>query len=492
MPPDLRTLQSDRAAFAEHLGLPLEPWQLASIRLRSRTSVLVAGRQLGKTRSLVVLVTHEALRQPGHEVLFISAGEDAAKEMLAKVRQAATGSPVLRVSVVEESRSEMRFSNGSRIRAVPASEAQVRGRSVDLLIIDEAAFVGDDLMRYAALPTTMARPDARIVLASSPHGRSGLFFELAMQGLNGGESVDTYTWRIELAPWVTAEVEADMRRSMSPERARAEIDGEFVDLADGHALLEPAWIEAALERVLPEGVERVLGIDPARYGPDRTVGVLNAGGRCRVVLEGRGWPTDRTAGEVAGLLNGWTSTPGTVRVVIDEAGVGGGVVDRARRLNVPVRAFLGAAKSPQPKKTKNLRASSYWSMREAFEQGLIDLSPTDRTLVDQLRGLTYEHDDKGAVLMTSKTDMARRGLKSPDHADALSMTFVDDRAWRFVSPDQRQEETKREQLQRIYRLQAAHRYFREIHGREPSWDERDALDRGEGIPLSAGVMDWDL
>src|SRR3954451_9317970 len=170
---DLAAARSDLGAFAAIVGVPLRLWQVGALRLECRTTVVVAPRQTGKSRSLSVLALHRAFRRAGLRVMIVSAGEDAARRLLAEIRSGATGSDVLRGSVVDETAGLLRLSNGSEIRSVPASERAVRGWTVDLLLVDETAQVEDELLLGAAFPTTAARPDARIVLAGSPGRRVG-------------------------------------------------------------------------------------------------------------------------------------------------------------------------------------------------------------------------------------------------------------------------------------------------------------------------------
>lgn len=433
MPPsrtDLRAARVDLAAFARLCARPLTAWQARALQLERRFTVVVAPRQTGKSRSLALLALHWAFRQPGQRVLIVSAGEEAAKRLLAEVRDLAASSPLLSGSVVDESIGLLTLSNGSEVRSVPASERQVRGWTVDLLLVDEAALIDDDLLLSAALPTTAARPDARIVLASSPLGTAGPFYDYALRGDRGSANVATFHWRLSDAEWVTPETVAALREGMSPQRQAAELDGEFVDHAGGDHLLERSWIDAAQARTLPHVFGGVLGADVARFGGDRTMGYANKGGVIRRAFAGRGWATDRTAGRVvAALREQLNSPPEAFAVVVDDTGVGGGTTDALRAAGVPVVAFIGAERARQPARFANRRAERFWWMREAFEQGLVDLDPADGELAAQLAGLRYRFDGRGRLLMESKDAMRARGVPSPDAADACCMTF-DVEQWR--------------------------------------------------------------
>lgn len=426
----VRDARDNLNVFAAVAGQPLELFQFEALQLRKRTTCLVAPRQCGKSTSLAMLALWWGFRKPSQGVLIVSASDESAKRTLAKVSRIAASSPLLTRSVVDDQKSKVVLSNGSEIASVPASERQIRSQSVDLLIIDEAAQVagidGGRLIMGAALPTTMARPEARIVLASSPLGRAGYFYEQAMAGERGAATIETFRWRLSQARWITPEVVASLREQI-PDllMQQAEIDGEFVDLAGAHRLVP--GVDAALTRILQAPRHGVLGVDVARFGRDRTVGYLNAGGVIRKVFEGVGWDTSRTAAEIAGVV----ADPELegVTVVVDDTGVGGGVTDQVRRRLGAVVAFVGASRARQNTRFANRRAESFWRMRDAFEAGQVDIDPDDRDLVGQLRDLVYEYDDRGRIRMESKDGMRDRGVRSPDHADALSMTFAVE-AWR--------------------------------------------------------------
>jgi len=232
----MRAAKDDLATFARLVGFPLTTWQAAGLSLRTLFTVLVGARQVGKSRSLAVLAVWWAFRKPDQMVLVVSAGEEASKRLLGQVREVLRH-PLLTGGVLDEMAGLVTLGNGSTIRSVPASERAVRGWAVDLLIVDEAAYVSDDLLEGAALPTITAREQsgARVVLASTPWEASGLFFTYAMMGEGGtDDQVATYRWRVSDCPWVSPALVARMRATMSALRFRSEYEGEFVSGGAGY------------------------------------------------------------------------------------------------------------------------------------------------------------------------------------------------------------------------------------------------------------------
>jgi hypothetical protein len=457
--PDLRVLRSSVSAFAEEVGRRLTSWQAEALALEVRTTVIVAPRQSGKSRSLAVLAVWWAFRRGGQRVLLLSAGEDASRRLLAEVRAIVNGSPLLAGSVLDEQAGLVTLSNGSEIRSVPASERQVRGWTVDLLLADEAALVPDDLLLGAALPTTAARPEARVVLASSALTAAGAFFDHAVRGEQGSEHVRTFRWALADAEWISPSVIAAARESMTEARFRAEYEGVFASGAD--ALFTRAAIDRATADYVPTGLGLLRG--PARllggvdWGATTDRSALVAGGRLPAegreavfgVACARRWPAgapledviaeiagspahfDTLALETNGL--GMPCAQSLARRLTQRPGDAGGGQRPPSHALVDVEAFdaMVAGQRPWPgaaqagpvagwrtrplfvHTTAELKAAAYSSLRLLMDQGRLVLPASAEDLLRELLMLRVDltptgverieassgHDDLADALM---------------------------------------------------------------------------------------------
>jgi hypothetical protein len=110
-------------------------------------------------------------------------------------------------------------------------------------------------------------------------------------------------------------------------------------------------------------------------------------------------------------------------IFVDGGGIGGGVVDLLRKHNLPVEdvQFGGRADRGDQIKYANKRAEMWGNLREGLKYLAI---PTSSDLRDQLIGPEYDYNLRGELQLEKKTDMKRRGLKSPDVADALALTYA--------------------------------------------------------------------
>ena len=162
---------------------------------------------------------------------------------------------------------------------------------------------------------------------------------------------------------------------------------------------------------------KTLAVDVARFGDDRTVLSLKEGRKIHPMKAYRGLDTMRTSDLVAEQIR--IEKPAAT--YIDGGGVGGGVVDRLRQLGYNVIEVNFGAQATDDRKYANKRAEMFGNMREALKAGL-DL-PDDEDLCDELIAVGYGFNAKQQIQLEKKEDMKRRGLASPDKADALAMHF---------------------------------------------------------------------
>jgi phage terminase large subunit len=228
-------------------------------------------------------------------------------------------------------------------------------------------------------------------------------------------------------PWFPAELEAERlhdKRTQPEEKYNHVWLGGYEKAGDRQFI--PAGIVERAQMGEPythPQDEVIMGVDVARFGDDETV-IAFRRGRDAAYQEWLALPkldTMETAARVADLID--RQRPDAV--FIDETGVGAGVVDRLRSLQYSVIGVnFGAGATGLTKvKTANKRAEMWQRMKEWLEQGGVRI-PKDRMLEVELTGVEYKHDHNNAILLEKKEDMKKRGLKSPDRADALALTFA--------------------------------------------------------------------
>jgi hypothetical protein len=187
------------------------------------------------------------------------------------------------------------LSNGSEVRAVPASEAAVRGWTADVLLVDEAQLVADDLLLSGAFPT-VAASGGPILLAGTCGRAEGAFYDVCRQADTGATGMP-YSRRVsrlvggdEPTPWLSATMVAQLERAMGPVRADVELRCLWATGSD--------YLFGAQELDAITAHFRADALDGVR-GPPGVFGGLDLGLRCdrsafvavgRVALPGGGEP----------------------------------------------------------------------------------------------------------------------------------------------------------------------------------------------------------
>ena len=220
-------------------------------------------------------------------------------------------------------------------------------------------------------------------------------------------------------------------------RFLSKVLGEFSDSAANTLFTMADLLKGHTAEVEPNGEDRpVLGVDVARYGADESVVYVNHNGHIR--LEDSWGKTDLVT--TAEKVNEIALQTGAKEVRVDGVGVGAGVVDILRSINMDqykVISLIGNAGSPDLSKWINARAYWYDTVRERMHKGEIDIDITDSKLSDELGDIQYHFKNNRSVLQVEKKEEIRERKKkmmsgnvdetggSPDHADAFIYAAVD-------------------------------------------------------------------
>ncbi len=190
--------------------------------------------------------------------------------------------------------------------------------------------------------------------------------------------------------------------------------------SSGEAYLKPALVERARKAVYEARGAKVMGLDVAEAGDDKTVSIIRQG---RVVYKPIAWreeDTMQTVGKAALIIE--KEDPDAV--FVDRVGVGAGVCDRLAEL-FPNRQIIGVKSGEsaiQHEDYINKRAEMWGCIKEALEDGL--QLPDDEGLAGELSAPGFGYDSARRVKLEKKEDMKKRGVKSPDKADALALTYA--------------------------------------------------------------------
>ena len=306
----------------------------------------------------------------------------------------------------------------------PEALAGVHSENV-LLVVDEASGVPEKVFEAAA--GSMSGHSATTILLSNPTRSSGTFYE-SQTRLAG--SWWTRRWSCVDSPLVSDEFvdEMRMRYGEDSNAFRIRVLGEF-PLADDDTIIPFHLVESAMHRDIEtdENATTVWGLDVARFGSDKTALAKKKGSVITEVTSWQGLDLMQTVGRVKAEYDGLPISLRPVEILVDVIGMGGGVVDRLRELGVPVRG-INVGESPSMGDTYvNLRAELWFKMRGWLEQRGAKLPKNDQ-LIAELTSIRYSFVSSGKMKAESKDEMRKRGLSSPDLADAVCLTLASDAA----------------------------------------------------------------
>lgn len=189
------------------------------------------------------------------------------------------------------------------------------------------------------------------------------------------------------------------------------ISSELVNNAKGKELHKTQYAHAP----------KVMGVDVARFGSDETVFYFRQGLASFPLKAFRGLDTQ----QVGELIHQEAKDFQADAIFIDAVGIGAGVVDKVRALGLThVFECNGGSQALRNKEFVNRNAEMWAKCKEWLRAG--GTIPNDSILCDQLTNREYCFDSSGRLQLEKKEDMKKRGLSSPDRADALCLTFYAD------------------------------------------------------------------
>lgn len=292
-----------------------------------------------------------------------------------------------------------------------------------LFLIDEASGVPDNIFEVAE--GALSTEGAFVVMAANPTRQSGYFFDSHHKMRSHWAALH---WNGEDSSMVSRQYIETMAKKYGRQSPvfRVRVLGEFVDAADGVIPLELCEAAKAREVACNTAAPIVWGLDVARFGDDSTALAKRRGNHMLTpVREWWGKDTMQTAGLIKAE---WDGTPESARpaaINVDVIGIGAGVVDRLKELQLPV-VGVNVAEAESVRENdlsfNRLRDELWWRGRE-WLQARDCWMPDDDETIAELTTPTYTILSNGRIQVERKDDLKKRGVKSPNRADAWLLTF---------------------------------------------------------------------
>jgi hypothetical protein len=472
-------LRNDLPYFAEHalrlrpkMG-PLEPFRFNAAQhelhriiedQRAKTGrvrvVILKARQLGISTYIAARLFHRTIYSPGWRTIIIGHEKRASTNLYQVVKRYWDNMPEdLKPSVGTSNAEELIFDklDSGYIVSVATSEGAGRSATAQALHMSEVAFYPDLAEQMTALMQTVPDKDGtEIIIETTARGFNEFHSFWRRCEANGSEFLPVFLpWSLdpeyrrtppegftltaeektlaenfgldaEQLAWRRAK-QQQIGMDLFPQEYPLTPDSAFVS-SDFDSFIKPELVIAARRIAdIPAEGSLVIGVDPAGMGADRT-SIAWRRGACIEKIESR---RGLTTMEIAGWLGSIIRHERPDRVNIDVGGLGVGIVDRLRELGHPVWVvnavnFGGKPVNPAPMDETgkpgggpaNRRAELWMNFRDLLEHGRFKLPDRD-SLQSDICSCGYKYTSDNRLLIESKQDMRRRGVPSPDEADAV-------------------------------------------------------------------------
>jgi len=295
-----------------------------------------------------------------------------------------------------------------------------------LFLIDEASGVADNVFEVAE--GALSTEGAFVVMAANPTRQSGYFFDSHHKMRSAWAALH---WDGEASPRVSRTYIDNMAKKYGRRSPvfQVRVKGEFVAAPDGVISLELCEAARIREVAVIASARTVWGVDVARFGDDSSALAKRRGNhQLAPVREWWGKDTMQTSGIVKAEWDATTESERPVAINVDVIGIGAGVVDRLKEMGLPAYG-INVAEAPAvnaraDRQFNRLRDELWWLSREWLEARDCHLCDDDETIAE-LTTPTYTILSSGLIQVERKEDMKKRGIKSPNRADAWNLTFAD-------------------------------------------------------------------
>ena len=423
----LRSVADDPVRFFRAiLGIDPDPWQCEALEAlaRGENVSIRSGHGVGKTTLLAGIVLWFLTTRPNCRIPCTAPSQHQLSDLLwADISKWLRASPLkdlvnwtaTRVGIRD---SEESWYASARSCAKPDNLAGFHETFL-LYVVDEAPGVPDSI--FQVIDGASTTEHAQIIMAGNPTQRSGYFHDSHTKHRKLWHTIRVSSEdSVRVSDDYPAQMAAKWGKDSDIYRVR--VLGEF-PLAESNSFIRLDLVEravAAWHDAQPDGVDE-LGIDVARYGDDETCFCIRKGGYSLPLESHRGWSLTQTTGRAVQLIREHRIKA----VKVDDSGLGGGVTDGLIEANTGAAIVPMNFGGPGNEDYDDYGTRMWAKARDMLQKDELAL-PDDSDLIGQLTTRRYVITSKGKCRLESKADMKKRGLPSPDKADAFVLALAGD------------------------------------------------------------------
>lgn len=209
----------------------------------NRRVIGMTARQMGKTTTAAAYFVHYIIFNQRKSVAILANKQATADEIMDRIRLAYESLPKwIQAGVKTWNRRSIELENGCKCFSAATSSSGVRGKTINILYIDEIAFVENNLADAfftAVYPTVTASKNSKVIMTSTPNGFNHFykFWTEAEKGVNGFKPVRAHWYEM---PGRDQKWYDDQKAALGEMKAAQELDASF--LGSSMQLLTPATL----------------------------------------------------------------------------------------------------------------------------------------------------------------------------------------------------------------------------------------------------------
>ena len=433
----MRRYRDDPVRFArEVIGIEPDEWQVELLDAVAAPSIrrisVRSGHGVGKSTGVAMAaIWHVLMRYPSKTVVTAPTSAQLFDACFAEMKSVAKRlkPPFNTLLEVKSDRIELKSAPESTFISCRTSRAEqpealagVHSEHV-LLLADEASGVPEAV--FEAASGSMSGHSATTVLTGNPTRNTGFFYDTHNRLRD-----DWYTMHVSCidSPRVSDDFVDDMKRRFGEDSPAyfVRVLGSFPP-AEEDTVIPVFLIEHAFSNKIKinEDTTAIWGLDVARQGGDSSVLCKRQGPMIHPMTVWRNLDLMQLSGAVKAEYDAMPPSRRPAEIIIDSNGFGAGVLDRLRELGLPARGLNVSERAVAKQTYLNLRAE-LWFKCKAWLEGMDVSLPKDDALYSELAGPRYMFTSSGKIQVESKESMKKRGIRSPDRADALCLALAND------------------------------------------------------------------
>jgi hypothetical protein len=431
----LTRYHSDPVAFArEVIGIEPDAWQvelLDAIAAPNERRISVrSGHGVGKSTGVAIAaIWHVLLRFPSKTVVTAPTSSQLFDACFAEMKNVAKRlkPPFGELLEIKSDRIELKSHPESTFISCRTSRAEqpealagVHSQHV-LLIADEASGVPNAV--FEAASGSMSGHSATTVLTGNPTRNTGFFYDTHTRLRE-----DWYTMHVSCvdSSRVSDDFVEDMKRRYGEDSPayHVRVLGNFPP-SEEDTVIPVSLIEHAMANTIKidEDTPAIWGVDVARQGGDSSVLARRQGPVIHPLTVWRNLDLMQLTGAIKAEYDILPPSKRPIEIIVDSNGFGAGVLDRLRELELPARGLNVSERSSQKETYLNLRAELWFKAKEWLE-GMDVVLPKDDGLYADLAAPRYHFTSSGKMQVEGKEAMKKRGVNSPDRADAVCLCLA--------------------------------------------------------------------